>query len=165
MATIKHSQKTNFQPKQQKRKQGSGKGRKMFKWKEDMPWLVMASEQFYIGHSGSGEALLEDRAWVRRWNLSAAGLRDFVGYLFPGLLEYMDSMTGWKTPWHKRLHNRVYKMYYNGTSARGVDHNPNTRASVSNEHWRNWDCRGLYEEIILKAVLREEPYPGWRDWL
>jgi hypothetical protein len=165
MPSIRKSRETNFTPNPQIRLKGTGAGRKLFPWKRDYPWLVIAAEQLFVVQSGSGDALLEDRHWVLNWNLSADCLKDELESLFPGISDYMDKAWDWKTPWPLLLKNRVYKMYYSGTSDRGTEHDPLTRATVSREHWRYWPCRTDWEEKILSIVSRRIRFKGWRLWV
>jgi hypothetical protein len=57
------------------------------------------------------------------------------------------------TPLEKLLLNRVYKMYYSGTSDRGKGHDPRTRSAVSREHWRS-HTEGLALEKLHDKILR-----------
>jgi len=165
MSVIRHSQKTNFCPRPQSRKVGSGRGREMFPWKRKYPWLVIAAEQLFVVASGSGDGMLEERNWAATWALTPQWLGRQLEALFPGINEWLDSAWEGKTDWRYNLKNRVYKMYYNGTSARGADHDPQTRASMSNEHWRTWSCRGEWETKILRIVSRQLVCRTWRTWL
>lgn len=65
------------------------------------------------------------------------------------------------------LQNRTYKMHYNGTSARGRNHDPETRASQSREQLT---CRVVQGHPLWK--LHDKIYrglivscPDWKDYL
>ncbi len=51
------------------------------------------------------------------------------------------------------LKNRVYKGHYDGTSSRGSNHDPNTRASTSREFWRS-KCGSNIVEVYYERGLR-----------
>lgn len=169
MASIRKAQESNFKPRPQKRNKGTGAGRKMFPWKRNLPWLLIAGEQLVIERAGSSDAVLEERQWVLIWNISPDNLASQLDQLFPGIERYLDSLTWGDTHWRKLLHNRIYKMFYNGTSARGHNHDPTTRAMMSPEHWRNWSkqLKDRWEARILKHVAHKRKYPEkvWRTWL
>lgn len=165
MSRIQRSQKTNFTPRPQTRTKGTGAGRKTFQWKSRLPWLLIASEQIFVKQACSEGGLLEDRSWKSRWGLTSERLRRELEQIFPGLPRYLDSAHDWRTPWEDLLSNRVYKMFYNGTSARGSGHDPRTRASWSREHWRSWSVPDEREEIILRVISRSEICRLWKDWV
>lgn len=160
MASIHKSQKTNFKPHPQQRKEGSGEGRAMFPWKRKYAWLLLAVDQLYINKAGSADALLEDRKWEESYGITRDWLWQQIWILFPGLTAHLTNehrRLGIKTRWSQNIHNRIYKMYYNGTSARGTAHDPTTRASVSREHWRaNYEYKP-FEASILRAVNTNTP--------
>jgi hypothetical protein len=165
MAVIRESNKTDFKPRPQNRKKGTGEGRTCFLWVKRLPWLLIAAEQLLVVDSGGGDALLEKRKWKVNWNISPAMLKQELENMFPGLSEYMRRQKTWVTPWEELLLNRVYKMYYNGTSARGHNHNPNTRAAISSEHWRNKKYRLKWEKPILRIVSRRLVAKHWKGWV
>jgi hypothetical protein len=88
--------------------------------------------------------------------------------LFPGWQEHVqETMPRRKTKPTRLLSNRVYKMYYNGTSARGRKHDPTTRATQSKEHWTNYvagdsPLRPLHDKVQRTIV---NVVPNWKeDW-
>jgi hypothetical protein len=140
----------------------------MFLWKRRMPWLVIAAEQVCVAAAGSSDALLENRDWAATWGLTPGRLRRELEKLFPGVGEYLDAQTcDQDTPWPKNLLNRVYKMYYSGTSARGGKHDPSTRAAESEEHWRRWklDETRWSLDVLLYIVGKGKVCCCWRAWL
>lgn len=165
MASIRESNKTNARVIPQIRSKGSGTGRKLFPWKSSYPWLVIASEQLCTVASGSEGGLLEDRNWSKKWNISPEWLRKELEVIFPGICDHLDSAWSGVTPWERNLLNRVYKMYYSGTSDRGSDHDPKTRATISREHWRCWSIRTKWESKILRIVSRRLRCRVWRNWI
>jgi hypothetical protein len=165
MTVIVKSQGTNFHPRPQNRKIGSGKGRKNFDWIGRLPWVLVAAEQLFVLGSGSEGGLLEQRHWVKCWNLTPRDLRCQLGKLFPGLPEYVESIHPNPRSCWALLKGRVYKMYYNGTSARGFDHDPMTRASISREYWRSHDYATKWGAIICLIVSRRLVVRCWRKWL
>lgn len=165
MAVVRKSQVTNARVIPQERAEGTGKGRTLFKWKDNLPWLVVAADQIAIEAAGSADALLENRYWAREWGITPARIKQDLEVIFPGITDYLWTQKDWNTPWEELLKNRVYKMYYNGTSARGYDHDPNTRASISNEHWRSWKLQDDKVELVLEAVAKHEPIPDWKERL
>lgn len=165
MSSVHDSKKTNSRVVPQNRQDGTGAGRKLFPWKAQWPWLVMAAEQMVVLAAGSEGALLEDRNWAGRWGVTPEWLRLRVEQTFPGLPAALDGLWGGDTPWEQNLKNRVYKMYYSGTSDRGTGHDPRTRATVSREHWRYWPARVEWEETVVRAVARGGVVRNWGDWV
>ena len=165
MSSTHTSRKTNFKSSPQKRQKGTGKGRRCFPWKRKYPWLVMIAEQIFVFGSGSEGALLENRSWSSEWGMNPESLRDWLEFFLPGINKYLVELRDWETPWYVLLSNRVYKMYYNGTSARGESHDARTRASISNEHWRSWKIAKDWEEIVMRIVQNHSSYPDWVKWV
>lgn len=165
MPIMDRRSRTNARVVPQERKSGCGLGRRLFPWKKSYPWLVMVMEQVCVSRAGSEADLLVNRAWGDTWGITPSWLRAEVGRLFPGLPEHLDRETAdQKTPWPSNLKNRVYKMYYAGTSDKGVRHDPKTRASVSREHWRNWPSRVLWEDRVMR-IARGKLVLDWSKWL
>jgi hypothetical protein len=163
MSIQRLSNKTNARVIPQNRIQGSGSGRRLMPWKRTYGWLLIAAEQLVVGQAGSEGALLENRSWMTTWGISSAWLARRVDKLFPGVYDHLTTLDVSEVGWQNNLYNRVYKMYYNGTSARGTKHDPRTRASISIEHWRNWPTRVLWEEQVLRIVQRDVAYKQWHS--
>lgn len=82
-----------------------------------------------------------EESWVadRRMLLSPAQLGEQLDILTPGWRPFIEAkMPGRMTDRLELLANRVYKMYYEGTSSRGAGHDPMTRPTQSREHWRHY---------------------------
>lgn len=128
---------------------GSEKGKPWNRW----PLLfVVVADAVYSGKAGGLEALVGNRDWEGMGCTSEA-LVEAVDDLMPNAWEWvLDNLKPTKTlPW-KNLHNRVYKMYYSGTSARGPKHDPRTRAAISKEHWHNRVPTGTPEGEELRKL-------------
>lgn len=165
MSSKRSSKKSNFKPRPQVRPVGIGAGREMFQWAKLLPWLLIAAEQLYVAAAGSEGAILEDRDWKKNWDLGGDRLAAELEHLYPGLNEYLLSCHSWNTPWQVLLANRVYKMFYNGSSARGFGHDPRTRPSLSKEHWRNKNYRVSWEATVVREVFLNQPVLDWRSRL
>lgn len=165
MTSKRESKRTNARVVPQVRLEGSGEGRKLFPWKREYPWLVIAAEQVCVAAAGSEGALLEDRDWVANWRLTPSRIRQELEHLFPGIGRHLDDLWNGETSWEANLKNRVYKMYYSGTSDRGESHDPKTRATISSEHWRYWSARDQWEPKILPIVFKQLVCRCWRNWL
>jgi len=98
--------------------------------------ILVVAEALYRRSAGGMEQLTHNRAWAKM-GLTPSWLKKELEVLLPGVWAWVEIYLPAKTLAWKRLHNRIFKMYYNGTSARGVNHDPFTRASISREHWTN----------------------------
>lgn len=156
--------KTNFKNRPQNRKAGSGKGRRCRPWEREWGWLLIAAERTCVYQAGSETSLLKNRDWAKKWGIRPEWLIDRLDEVFPGVKLWLSRTSGGPNPF-RDLRNRVYKMFYNGSSARGVNHDPKTRAAMSSEHWRNKSYRNKWEGVVIDIVRGQTPYPDWRDWL
>lgn len=106
------------------------------KGKPQGPWplfLLIAGDAVWMRYKGTIDACLRDRRFI-----PIKAFEEQLNILLPGLEDWMDEKAaGRRTNPYKLLHNRVYKMYYSGTSDRGRAHDPHTRAAMSREHWRH----------------------------
>lgn len=138
---------------------GSKKGKPQAKIPE---LLIVVADAIFVRAAGSIEKLVDDRAWP----LTCAQLKEQMDTTLPGWQKYWPSGKR-KTALQKLLKNRVYKGYYNGTSSRGVDHDPSTRASISTEHWRTrvgtthmlrevWSRVRSCQQLVIK---------NWKEYL
>lgn len=88
--------------------------------------------------------------------------------ILPGVWEFIERTMGYlKTTKARLLYNRVYKMYYSGTSDRGLNHDPRTRACESGEHWHKFvpegdPLRNLHDNILRSMIVR---VANWSDYL
>lgn len=80
---------------------------------------------------------------------------------------FLDNFGPRDTPLPRLLLNRVYKMYYSGTSDRGPGHDPLTRATYSSEHWTrrvpaDSPLTELYQSVLrgVRPVIHD-----WKDYL
>jgi hypothetical protein len=131
--------------------------------------ILVVAEAVYRRSAGGMEALLHNRDWASM-GLDSKGLllKRELGKLCPGIWAWIDrNFTPTKTtPW-KNLHNRVYKMYYSGSSDRGPAHDARTRAAVSGEHWTRKVPEGhnlfkVHEQVDRGSVTI---MGDWKDWL
>jgi hypothetical protein len=96
--------------------------------------MIVAADAITLRHAGTVEALLADRSMF----LPYAELGRRMDVMLPGWQVWCRNNLGSrKTSWAELLSNRIYKAYYNGTSARGNAHDPSTRGAISKEHWRS----------------------------
>jgi len=154
---------SDFKPRPQQRREGSGRGRRCRNW-QAIGWLLIAAERVCVKKAGGETAILKSRQWSRKWGITPDWLKEKMEHLFPGIVEYIESTPGGQ--WGSNgLKNRVYKMYYYGSSARGPNHDPNTRAAPSPEHWRSKSYRRRWEKVVIQIVQRDRPYRQWRRWL
>jgi len=112
------------------------------------------------------EQLAHNRDWSK-FGITPDWLKEELEKVLPGVWQWIATNFNptKTTPW-ALLKNRVYKMYYSGTSDRGKRHDPNTRATVSGEHWtkkvgEGSDLFALAENIDLgkaTTVLLWEDY-------
>lgn len=157
---------SNFRPSPQQRQQGSGAGRPMLPWKKKYHWLVIAAELLIQDQAGGRDNLLLHRDWSHKWGITSGWLKRRVERMFPGITEHLNSVWFGSTDWEKNLLNRVYKMFYNGTSARGYKHDPQSRASFSKEHWMSWPSQHrIREETVLEMVQKDGRSKLWSEWL
>lgn len=162
MTYISTDEPGNFRLTPQHRKKGSGKGRKCFRWKDNLPWLVIATDLLCCKQAGGSDAILEYRDWVGRWQITPEWIRLRLEEIFPGVSVHVAEVKPSPSRW-KDLKNRVYKMYYYGTSAGNL--NPDTRATRSPEHWHNWVCRLDWEYRLKMMVHRTLRVKHWRRWV
>lgn len=145
---------------------GSKKGKKQGKW----PWILkIVAHAVIINWKGTMEAYLSNRKGFPR-----KILKERMDSLCPGWLEWYRSEFGERIAKTKNscaytdlLDNRVYKMYYDGTSSRGVGHDPNTRAAFSVEHYtkhipQTHRLAVLHDDIRRGSVVRID---NWMDYL
>lgn len=108
--------------------------------------------------------------WVtdRRRQIDEAVFRTRMERLLPGVWWWLDRHhSPTKSRKSQLLLNRVYKMYYNGTSARGRDHDPTTRNAMSAEHWSHRHgpdspLARVHEQVARGLV---ETVEGWERLL
>jgi len=165
MALIRQASITNARVVPQERAVGTGEGRTLFPWRRDYGWLVIAAEQLVVEAAASQDALLEHRNWVDKWNITSTRLADDLENLFPGLAAHLDTAKEWVTPWPELLKNRIYKMYYSGSSDRGSAHDARTRATISSEHWRHWAIQDERVAQILDLVANHKSTLEWMGWV
>jgi hypothetical protein len=141
-------------------KGGSEKGKPQGSW----PWVYKV-----IGHAVIERAKGSSEAWLvdRRFKISRREFELAMLNLLPGFDSHIRALMPYRdTHWSKLLRNRVYKMYYNGTSARGKNHDPMTRATPSPEHWRNHIPLGdklheLHELIVTGRIQEIKKIDDW----
>lgn len=148
-----------FKNRPQRRKKGAGKGRICKPW----PWIAkVVADAVCLRVKGTVEAWVFDR----RRPLSYAQFALQVDLLLPGFWSWRTEHAG--KPGVDDLFNRVYKMYYSGTSDRGEKHDPKTRAVCeSGEHWHKhvspdsplWK---LHEQICRSQITVVE---NWEQYL
>jgi hypothetical protein len=132
---------------------GSKKGKSNARWPL---FLKVVADAVVIAHKGSIDAALADRNYI-----SPAALKARLEQLLPGLEQYIAERPS-KDP-YAQLKNRVYKMYYSGTSDRGRDHDPRTRAAMSREHWRN-QVPAADELALLHDKVMRGSVATIKDW-
>lgn len=155
---------SNFRNKPQNRRKGSGKGKICRPWVKKWGWLLIATERLFVYKAGSETTLLKERRWKSKLGLTEAWMEIAVDARFPGFIAYLKTTPGGPNP-IADLWNRVYKMYYSGSSDRGPRHDPKTRAAVSREHWRSQSYRTQWEQKIIRIVKDEAVCTAWRDWV
>jgi hypothetical protein len=116
---------------------GSKKGKPQAYW----PWVLkVIADAVCVRAAGSREAWQRDRrppfpgaTWAER----EAAFGRAMDAMCPGWQDWFRARYGDRaTPLPELLYNRAYKASnYNGTSARGADHDPATRVGMSSEHW------------------------------
>lgn len=130
------------------------------------PWplfIKVMAETVYRQWAGTGDAIIEDRRGMPTKEFWAS-----LCALLPGLPEWCaENRPNGPDRWAHNLRNRAYKMYYNGTSARGKDHDPRTRAAVSLECWRQRAPAGhpwlKLSDNIARGTVRV--VSDWQDQL
>ena len=143
---------------------GSGGGSSKGKPQGSYPLIVLVvADAIFIQSKGTIDAMIHDR----NMQISAVELKSRLAKILPGVWAWLDRHNPTTvTPKPELVKNRVYKMYYSGTTDRGYGHDPHTRAAMSKEHWR---CRtgGTRFESIHEGLIRGEirKITGWRKWV
>jgi hypothetical protein len=141
-------------------KGGSKPGKPQSVWPA---FFIVAADAVAVRWQGSQEAMLTSRK-----KISSALLHDLLEMHFPGFWwEASQRVQGRKTPLWALLRNRVYKGYYSGTSDRGTRHDPNTRASISREHWTHrvgsrTPLANLHNSLVTNSLA---VVGDWRKYL
>lgn len=139
---------------------GSKKGKPQGRW----PWVMkIALHAIIIRAKGTSDAWKIDR----RYRLTLAEMKVRLDAVLPGWEEYAREHLGYrKTSYIELLANRVYKMYYSGTSDRGRGHDPQTRACESREHWSKHHAATSPLGRLHERIERGEVcVPDWRSYL
>lgn len=138
---------------------GSNKGKPHDYW----PWIIkIVADGVVTRWAGSLDARR-----VHRKQMPITEFKQQVDALLPGWEDYIQTkFSPRKTSFVLLLMNRVYKSMYNGTSARGKNHDPYTRATMSKEHWTNHHPANsplgqIYESVLRGAVI----IPNWKNYL
>jgi hypothetical protein len=137
---------------------GSRKGKPQGIW----PWLVkVVADAVVIRSKGGTFMVIIDR----RLGITPEKFAEQMDIVLPGWREVILGER--KTPLEVLLMNRVYKMYYSGTSDRGRGHDPRTRAVMSGEHWMNQVPAGhpyyqIHDDIVCNRITTVE---NWRKYL
>jgi len=139
---------------------GSKKGKPQGYW----PWVFkVCADAIILQEKATIEAWIVDRRMFTKI------LERRMNELLPGWQEYIrETMPGRKTPPVVLLSNRVYKMYYNGTSARGHNHDPGTRPNTtSSEHWLTRFSEGTPLWVLHSKVQCGETVTvdNWKAYL
>lgn len=135
---------------------GSRPGKPHGRW--PLPIKVVA-DAVVLRTKGTVDRMVEDRTMMPE-----ASFRLAMEMLLPGIWDWAQEHIGPRATSHATLlQNRVFKMYYSGTSDRGKRHDPMTRAAVSREHWHsrvpaNDPLRTLHSSICSFRVIEI------RDW-
>jgi hypothetical protein len=144
---------------------GTGGGSKPGKPQSLWPLvLLVGADAIILQAKGTQESWVKDRK--RRIHQITFQAR--MDALFPGwesfVIETMPARTSKRID---LLANRVYKMYYSGTSDRGDNHDPLTRACESGEHWRKRVPLGSPLHIMHEGIARGliMMVSNWRDYL
>lgn len=126
--------------------------------------LVVVADALFTRAKGTQESWLIDRDCC----LTSVQFNELMDGLCPGWSDwYLSEFGARKTTCSVLLKNRVYKMYYSGTSDRGKRHDPYTRATYSREHWTRkipagHPLRDLYQNVLHGKVVS---IPNWRTYL
>jgi len=140
---------------------GSKPGKPQWTWPEVMKVVAAAVA---VRAAGSEKELIDNKKFPLK-------LREFdaqMSLLLPGWKRVCDRAGGKrKTNWASLLKNRPYKIWYAGTSDRGTDHDPKTRAAPSKEHWRRRvPCDSplvtVYNNVVSNRVSTVD---GWHEYL
>lgn len=143
-----------FKP-QKKPNQPGSPGRKSARWPKA---IKVIAEGVARSYAKTIDNMIEERK-----QLSKEELWRRVEVAAPGITTYIEeTRTG--EDLKKNLHNRVYKMYYSGTSDRGPDHDPETRARMSDEHWQNWPDSIHWKPLWARAY-DGQLIEDWEEWL
>ena len=127
---------------------GSKPGKPHFKWPEI---IKVIADAVVVRAKGTADAWTVDR----NAPMSMREFRRVIESLLPGVWDWVESQTpNHKTDCARLLYSRVYKQFYNGTSARGKRHDPNTRASQSVEYWKNRVPEGSILRDMHQRVVR-----------
>lgn len=134
---------------------GKGGGSKKGKPQAEWPWLLkIVAHAIVIQAKGTSDSWKTDRSM----RISARDFSLRMEQLTPGWRSYMERRNGLrKTEWATLLLNRVYKMYYFGTSSDRGKHDPMTRATESDEHWTKHyasdsEYGRLHEDIVRGRI-------------
>ncbi len=139
---------------------GSQPGKPQGRW----PWVLkIIGDALAIRAKGSSEAWQRDR----RFRLTEAEFGKRMDHVAPGWRWWAANYIGKRaTPYERLLMNRIYKMYYSGTSDRGPNHDPTTRAAQSDEHWSKHFAAdhplGRLHDDIVKG---HSQVLNWEDFL
>lgn len=140
---------------------GSRPGKPQAKW----PWVLkIVADAIVQRAKGTGDSWYKDRSR----GITAIVFEQHMDRFCPGWKEYLTETNGTRvSPWAELLLNRVFKMHYSGTSDRGTDHDPSTRAAMSREHWSyhfhvNHPLSRLHESVCRGQVLTIE---NWKEYL
>lgn len=149
-----------FRNRPQHRPEGTGKG----KPQNYYPWVFkVVADAVCLRPKGTVGAWIFDR----KQRLTKEEFKHQMETALPGCWSWMEeNLKPCSTDRVELLLNRVYKMYYSGTSARGNNHDPSTRAvESSEEHWRRhippsnplW---GIHEAIVRSQITEVQLWKG-----
>lgn len=159
-----HLTKENTRPfRVSKRGGGSKKGKPQAYW----PWVLkVTADAVCVRAAGGRDAWQRDRRPPfpgKTWAEREAEFGRVMDVMCPGWQEWFRTKFGDRaTPLPELLYNRAYKASnYNGSSARGKDHDPATRVGMSSEHWsRHFPSlpgmhpfADLFEGIVVGRVV------------
>jgi hypothetical protein len=143
---------------------GRGGGSKIGKPQSKWPLvLVVGADAIVLRAKGSTDTWESDR----KMRISSCVLQTQMDILFPGWESFVkETMPSRVTSRISLLRNRVYKQYYNGSSA-GNNGDPYTRARKSKEHWKYQVVDGhpllkLHDLIWRGQIVSVK---DWRDYL
>lgn len=143
---------------------GKGGGSKKGKPQTEWPWVLkIIAHAILVRAKGSSDAWKVDRK--QRLSRKEFGRR--MDAMCPGWREWArENKPGVVTPLEELLSNRVYKMYYSGTSDRGSDHDPATRACESKEHWtKHFAATSMLGQLHERVERGEVCVENWKDYL
>jgi hypothetical protein len=146
---------------------GRGGGSKQGKPQGYWPWVLKVIADAVCVRAAGGR-----EAWQRMrmppfpgttWKEKEAAFGQAMDVMCPGWQEWHRQKFGDRaTPLPELLYNRAYKASnYNGSSARGKDHDPRTRATMSSEHWHHHfpntpgqhPFADLFEGIVHRRIV------------